>query len=66
MINNIIKRLLVGSLPSRHIDVQVDSLSSDCLTLKLLKLIVTMLILLLHTMIFTITESTKKIQSIRL
>ncbi|MDF5453528.1 hypothetical protein HKB36_25955 [Vibrio parahaemolyticus] len=35
MINNIIKELLVSSLPARHIDVkQIDSLGSDCLTFE--------------------------------
>ncbi|EMD80216.1 hypothetical protein C408_1432 [Vibrio diabolicus E0666] len=38
MINNIIKELLVSSLPSRHIDVkEVDSLSSDCLTFEVVE-----------------------------
>lgn len=38
MINNIIKELLVCSLPSRHIDVkQVDSLCSDCLTFEVVE-----------------------------
>ncbi|WP_224055125.1 hypothetical protein [Vibrio penaeicida] len=38
MINNIIKELLVCSLPSRHIDViEVDSLGSNCLTFEVVE-----------------------------
>ncbi|ATI48519.1 hypothetical protein CO725_24165 [Vibrio parahaemolyticus] len=40
MINNIIKELLVCSLPSRHIDVkEVDSLGSDCLTFEVVEVV---------------------------